>query len=142
MLSEYYSYLNNKSKRLFCKKMKIDYLDINSIFTMLVEVRNLCAHNSPLYNNIESNLSNNMTKKLMTNHILTTEDDMKGLFSVLICFKFVLKNETFREIYKKVKKELRHLIRKIGLNYKNEIMNALNFPKNFHLILKRNWKEL
>lgn len=113
--------------------------DIGDILNVLSKFRNVCAHNERLFNYKTTkaipDLSVHIKLKIpkVGNFYKYGKND---LFSVVICFKYLLPNDDFLEFFGNLNKILGDYLSKSRVLSKNVLLEEMGFPQNWEDILK------
>lgn len=127
-ISKMYSLLQQKQQHDIAQEYGLTNKQLISVLTLLTYFRNVCAHNERLYNYhtrkaIPMSLFNGIT--------VSPNYQANNLFSVVVCFKFVLSKAKFDEFVEKLKQ----IIIDFSLDgcpvTKEDILNEMGFDKNW-----------
>lgn len=110
-----------------------------NMFTLVVQVRNICAHDDILYNfNTKYadiwklNEHNNFNLKQYTNKVIGRND----LFATIISLKYFMKEDRFKKFISKLDVELGDLDKAIPELDHDSILEVINFPRNYKDLAK------
>ena len=121
--------LNNKSK---------PYIKPKNLDTMLSNInafRNVCAHNNRLFNysmnDLDKSISNMNIHSLLGIKKNNNEyvKGKKDLFSIVICFKYLLKDDDFKSFFDKLKEIVDNLSNELCVININIILDKMGFPR-------------
>ena len=137
LMSEFYCILKTEDKQEIAELYNIKYEELEIFLYLLANFRNLCAHEDILYDHrTQRSIPNNeIHKKLQIEKI---ENEYKygknDLFALIIIFKYMLREDEFREMIREISYEIDILNGKINTVSIETILNRIGFPIN--------WKEI
>jgi abortive infection bacteriophage resistance protein len=107
-----------------------------SLFSLLVAIRNICAHDDILYN---INLTyTHITPMPIHDKLELSEYGHKightDLLAVIVSLKYLLPQNQFNELVTNIDSEINHLIEKIDNWNRSDALKTLNLPSDFLLI--------
>lgn len=138
LMSEFYCILKTEDKQEISALYNIEYEELEVFLYLLANFRNLCAHEDILYDHRTQRPipNNDIHQKLKIEKI---EEEYKygknDLFALIIIFKYMLKEDEFREIIKEISKEIDVLNEKINIVPIETILNRIGFPINWKDII-------
>lgn len=110
-----------------------------NMFTLIVEVRNICAHDDILYNFSTKyadiwklNEHNNFNLNQYPEKVIGRND----LFATIISLKYFLSENRFKEFVNKIFDEIQKVVDSIDNMEKADVLMAINFPVNFEKIVQ------
>lgn len=130
----FYTILNDRVKNNLCSRYGINDTKIISMLSSLNMYRNICAHSNRLYSfkikdhdkavsntNIHANL-----------HINTVTGEYKygknDLFSIVICFKYLLTDSDFKSFFHRLENAINHLKNNIPAIPFSRVIESMGFP--------------
>lgn len=138
LMSEFYCILKTEDKQEISALYNIEYEELEVFLYLLANFRNLCAHEDILYDHRTQRPipNNDIHQKLKIEKI---EEEYKygknDLFALIIIFKYMLKEDEFREMIKEISKEIDVLNEKINIVPIETILNRIGFPINWKDII-------
>lgn len=140
-ICNFYRLMKQKQRVEISKEFNIAETDLSSLLNILCKTRNLCAHDERLYNyEFQACTSINDTKyhlflnlpKINSRYDIGKND----LFAVIIALKLLLDKEDYRKFHGKLFSRIMSVQSKIKTITLNDVLGAMNFPSNWHDILK------
>lgn len=115
----------------------INQTQLAGMLDYLTRVRNACAHNERLYDFKSSNkraipalpIHQNLRIKKIKSYYVKGQDD---LFAAMICLKYLLSDDEYKNISDQIKDNLDTLHRKTNLIPPNKIICCMGFPPNWY----------
>ena len=139
-ISKMYSFSKQSLKIKISKEFYgVNEKTLGDMLNILSKYRNVCAHNERLFNyKTRKSLPDlNLHKELKIDKIGTLYKFGKTyLFSVAICFRYLLSHEDFRMFYHDLKKQIKIYSRKLKVLNLNDILNEMGFPLTWNKIEK------
>lgn len=140
-ICNFYKLMKQKERIEIAIEFNIAETELTSLLSVLSKTRNLCAHDERLYNySFNANTSINDTKyhtKLKIQNIKNRYISGKNdLFAVVIALKLLLSKEDYNKFHNKLFSRIMSIQSKLKTISLNDVLNAMNFPKNWHDILK------
>lgn len=140
-ICNFYKLMKQKERIKIAIEFNIAETDLNSLLNILSKTRNLCAHDERLYNyNYKTNTSINDTKYHSMLKIAQEGDRYKigknDLFAVIIALKLLLDKEDYKKFHNKLFSRIKSLQSKLKTISINDVLAIMNFPKNWHDLLK------
>ena len=140
-ICNFYKLMKQKERIIISKEFNISELDLTSLLSILSKTRNLCAHDERLYNyKFITNVSINDTKYHSLLNIPKTNDrytiGKNDLFAVVISLKLLLSKEDYDRFHNKMFSRIMSIQSKLTTISLNDILNSMNFPNNWHDLLK------
>ena len=137
LMSEFYCILKTEDKQEIAELYNVKYEEMEVFLYLLANFRNLCAHEDILYDHrTQRSIPNNEIHKKL--NIEKIEEQYKygknDLFALIIIFKYMLREEEFREMIREMSYEIDLLDGKINTVPVETILNRIGFPIN--------WKEI
>lgn len=105
--------------------------ELKNMLSLLTHFRNVCAHNERLYN-YKTRISLKMTKLFSAFHI--NKNDDCNLFSVVICFKYLLNDTEFTCFVNELSDAIFYLDFDNDITSKESIVKAMGFPDDWQRI--------
>ena len=133
--------MKQNERILISKEFNIMEFDLTNLVGILAHTRNLCAHDERLYDYIfptSKTINDNIYHKklkisLANNRYKKGKND---LFAVVIALKILLKEEDYKIFHNKLFSRFMSLETKLHTIKINDVLNAMNFPNNWHDIIK------
>ncbi|MCI5677943.1 MAG: Abi family protein [Candidatus Faecisoma sp.] len=141
-ICNFYKLMKQSERVAISKCFNIQEYDLTSLLNILCKTRNLCAHDERLYNyNFQAYTSINDTKyhsllnlpKSNNRYIIGKND----LYAVVIALKLLLNEEDYKKFHNKLFSRIMSIQSKLNTITVNDVLNAMNFPSNWHDILKK-----
>lgn len=130
-ISKIYKYSKTSIKINVAKEFNIRYEELISMLGVITKFRNVCAHNERLYN---YNTKQNCIRDLPIHKAPKFKGKGKNdLFSITICFKYLLKENDFKTFFK----QLNYILQEYNNNSGNlnETLECMGFPNNWYDII-------
>lgn len=144
-VSTFYSYLKQKDQNDIGKFFKIKPDELSKILFVLTIFRNACAHDERLFNlkSIKQNATPNNIKdtdihKKLNIHKNTSNNYVCGkndLFAVVIIFKKMLTEKSFKKFYYTIIDEIENLRKELKTISIDDVLYAMGFPNNWKDII-------
>lgn len=140
-ICNFYRLMKQKERIKIAIEFNIAEVELTSLLNILSKTRNLCAHDERLYNydyktytSIDNTKYHAMLKIPQENgrYIIGKND----LFAVVIALKSLLNKEDYQKFHSKLFSRIMSLQSKLKTISLNNVLNAMNFPKNWHDIIK------
>ena len=140
-ICNFYRLMKQSDRVAIAKDLNINDNDLTSFLNILSKTRNLCAHGERLYNYVyQTNTSINDTKY----HILLKlpkknnryEIGKNDLFAIVIVLKLLLNKEDYAKFHSKIFSRIMSIQSKLKTISLNDVLLSMNFPNNWHDILK------
>lgn len=133
--------MKQSERVVISKEFNIAETDLTSLLNILCKTRNLCAHDERLYNyEFQTYTSINDTKYHYLLNIQKTNyryiNGKNDLFAVVIALKLLLTEEDYNKFHNKLFSRIKSIQSKLKTITVNDVLNAMNFPNNWHDILK------
>lgn len=140
-ICNFYRLMKQKQRIEISKEFNISEIDLSSLLNILCKTRNLCAHDERLYNyEFQTNTSINDTKYHKLLNLSKTNNryniGKNDLFAVVIALKLLLNDEDYSKFHNKLFSRIMSIQSKLKTITLYEVLNAMNFPNNWHNILK------
>lgn len=140
-ICNFYKLMKQSERVTISKRFNIQEYDLTSLLNILCKTRNLCAHDERLYNyDFQTYTSINDTKyhsllnlPLNNNRYSIGKND---LFAVVIALKLLLNAEDYDRFHHKLFSRIMSIQSKLKTITLNDVLNAMNFPNNWHDISK------
>lgn len=138
LMSEFYCILKTEDKQEIAELYNVKYEEMEVFLYLLANFRNLCAHEDILYDHrTQRSIPNNEIHKKL--NIEKMEDQYKygknDLFALIIIFKYMLREEEFREMIRETSYEIDVLNGKISSVPVETVLNRIGFPINWKDII-------
>lgn len=140
-ICNFYRLMKQKQRIEISMEFNIAELDLSSLLNILCKTRNLCAHGERLYNyNFQTNTSINDTKYHSLLNLSKTNNryniGKNDLFAIVIALKLLLSEDDYKKFHSKLFSRIMSIQSKLKTITLNNVLNAMNFPNNWHDILK------
>ena len=140
-ICNFYKLMKQSERVAISKEFNIAETDLTSLLNILCKTRNLCAHDERLYNyEFQTYTSINDTKYHCLLNIQKTNNryinGKNDLFAVVIALKLLLTEEDYNKFHHKLFSRIKSIQSKLKTITVNDVLNAMNFPDNWHDILK------
>lgn len=140
-ICNFYRLMKQRERTKIAIELNINEVDLYSLLNILTKTRNLCAHDERLYNyKFPTYTSINDTKyHQMLNLPLSNgryEVGKNDLFAAIIALKLLLSKEDYDKFHQKLFSRMMSIQSKLHTITLNDVLNAMNFPPNWHNILK------
>ena len=140
-ICNFYRLMKQKQRVKIAKEFNIAEIDLSSLLNILCKTRNLCAHDERLYNyDFQSYTSINDTKYHSLLNLSKTNNrydiGKNDLYAVVIALKLLLNGEDYKKFHGKLFSRIMSIQSKLNTITLNDVLNAMNFPNNWHDILK------
>lgn len=140
-ICNFYKLMNQNERIHITMFWGISDNDLKSFLGILCHTRNLCAHNERLFNYSfptretisDTNYHNLLNIPSINNRFQYGKND---LFAVMIVLKTLLTKEDYQKFHSKIYSRLKSIESKIKTISLNDILVAMNFPYNWHSLLK------
>lgn len=140
-ICNFYRLMKQRERVKIAIKFNINEVDLYSLLNILTKTRNLCAHDERLYNyDFPPYTSINDTKyhkmlnlpKINGRYSIGKND----LFAVVISLKLLLTKEDYNKFHNKLFSRVMSMQSKLHTIMLNDVLRVMNFPANWHDILK------
>ena len=140
-ICNFYRLMKQRERTKIAIELNINEADLYSLLNILTKTRNLCAHDERLYNyKFPTYTSINDTKyHQMMNLPIDNgryEIGKNDLFAVVITLKLLLPKEDYDKFHHKLFSRMMSIQSKLHTISLNDVLNAMNFPTNWHDISK------
>lgn len=140
-ICHFYKLMKQSDRIKIAKQFNINESDLTSLLNLLCATRNLCAHDERLYNYKFSNTASiNNTKyhsllglPIKNKRYLIGKND---LFAVIIALKLLLKEDDYSRFHHKLFSRIMSIKSKLKTINLQDLLDLMNFPNNWHDILK------
>lgn len=141
-ICNFYRLMKQKERIEIAMEFNIAETDLSSLLNILSKTRNLCAHDERLYNyEFPSYTGINDTRYHELLKLQKNNDRYKigknDLFAVVIALKLLLNEDDYNKFHHKLFSRLMSIQSKIKTISLDDILNAMNFPNNWHDISKK-----
>lgn len=140
-IRNFYRLMKQKERIEISKKFDIAEFELSSLLNILSKTRNLCAHDERLYNyefpaytGINNTKYHSLLDLPKENERYTVEKN--DLFAVVISLKLLLSDEDYNKFHHKLFSRIMSIQSKLKTISLKDILNSMNFPNNWHSILK------
>lgn len=140
-ICNFYRLMKQKERIHISMVFNIAETDLSSLLNILSKTRNLCAHDERLYNyefppytGINDTIYHSQLNlpKLNERYTIGKND----LFAVVISLKLLLNKEDYDKFHHKLFSRIMSIQSKLKTITLNDVLNAMNFPNNWHDISK------
>ncbi len=140
-ICNFYRLMKQHERTKIAIELNINEIDLYSLLNILTKTRNLCAHDERLYNyKFPTYTSINDTRyhQMLNLPIINGRFEIgkNDLFAVVIALKLLLSKEDYDKFHHKLYSRMMSIQSKLHTISLNDILNAMNFPSNWHDILK------
>jgi len=148
----FYNLLDNSLKIKISNIYSISQNELYSMLSDLNMFRNVCAHSNRLYNfkltdnkyeisdmNVHRNMHINFIVTGSKNCYLCGKND---LFSVLVCFKYLLGDSDFKSFYYQLLNIINHLKVNLHTISINDVLEKMGFPSLDLSTGQHDWKDI
>ena len=140
-ICNFYRLMKQKERISISIEFNVNEFDLSSFLNILSKTRNLCAHDERLYNfKFPANTGINDT---MCHEYLNLQKingrynkGKNDLFAVVICLKLLLSSEDYNKFHNKLFSRIMSIQSKLKTITLNEVLEAMNFPLNWHDLIK------
>lgn len=132
-ISKMFQYSHQELQSQIAKEFKNVYPHhLESMLSVMSKFRNVCAHGERLYNYTTTK----SIKKLNLYDIVDNYDpaSRNDLFSIVICFKYLLEPSCYQELIRILVTIIDRLKNDLGNDYFSLVLDKMGFPEN--------WKEI
>ena len=142
IISELYMILKPEDQKEIAKYYNMDKEDMCIFLPIMSNYRNLCAHEDIIYNyRTQRSIPNNKYHQML--RIEKSEDDeyiygKNDLFSLILMFKYTLREDDFRKLVNEIGYEIDVLDGKLNVIEISKILDKLGFPPNWRDIIDMN----
>lgn len=142
IISELYMILKPEDQKEIAKYYNMDKEDMCIFLPIMSNYRNLCAHEDIIYNyRTQRSIPNNKYHQML--RIEKSEDDeyiygKNDLFSLILMFKYMLREDDFRKLVNEIGYEIDVLDGKLNVIEISKILDKLGFPPNWRDIIDMN----
>lgn len=142
IISELYMILKPEDQKEIAKYYNMDKEDMCIFLPIMSNYRNLCAHEDIIYNyRTQRSIPNNKYHQML--RIEKSEDDeyiygKNDLFSLILMFKYMLREDDFRKLVNETGYEIDVLDGKLNVIEISKILDKLGFPPNWRDIIDMN----
>lgn len=142
IISELYMILKPEDQKEIAKYYNMDKEDMCIFLPIMSNYRNLCAHEDIIYNyRTQRSIPNNKYHQML--RIEKSEDDeyiygKNDLFSLILMFKYMLREDDFRKLVNEIGYEIDVLDGKLNVIEISKILDKLGFPPNWRDIIDVN----
>ena len=142
IISELYMILKPEDQKEIAKYYNMDKEDMCIFLPIMSNYRNLCAHEDIIYNyRTQRSIPNNKYHQML--RIEKSEDDdyiygKNDLFSLILMFKYTLREDDFRKLVNEIGYEIDVLDGKLNVIEISKIRDKLGFPPNWRDIIDMN----
>ena len=142
IISELYMILKPEDQKEIAKYYNMDKEDMCIFIPIISNYRNLCAHEDIIYNyRTQRSIPNNKYHQML--RIEKSEDDeyiygKNDLFSLILMFKYMLREDDFRKLVNEIGYEIDVLDGKLNVIEISKILDKLGFPPNWRDIIDMN----
>lgn len=140
-ICNFYRLMKQKDKIKIAIEFNIKENVLSSLLNILCKTRNLCAHDERLYNykyppftGINDTNYHILLKLPKINNRYTIGKN--DLFAVVIALKILLSKEDYSKFHHKIFSRIMSIQSKLNTISLNDVLKAMNFPNNWHDILK------
>ena len=137
IISELYMILKYEDKKEIANYYKMSEEELSIFLPIMSNFRNLCAHEDMLYNYKTQRSTPNNKYHEMLNIPKVEEEYIYGkndLFSLILMFKYMLRDDDFKLLIYEVGYELDMLAGKIKVIDIDKILDEIGFPNNWREI--------
>lgn len=140
-ICNFYRLMKQRERIIISMEFNIAEFDLSSLLNILCKTRNLCAHDERLYNyEYPAYTGINDTKyHSLLNFPISNGRYAIGkndLFAVIISLKLLLSKEDYDKFHHKLFSRIMSIQSKIHTITLNDVLNAMNFPSNWHDLSK------
>lgn len=140
-ICNFYKLMKQKERIQVSKSFNIAEFDLTSFLNILSKTRNLCAHGERLYNyEFPAFTSINDTRYHSTLNLPQKNQrytiGKNDLYAVVIVLKLLLNEEDYKKFHSKLFSRIMSIQSKLKTITLTDVLNAMNFPNNWHDILK------
>ena len=137
IISELYMILKYEDKKEIANYYKMSEEELSIFLPIMSNFRNLCAHEDMLYNyKTQRSIPNNKYHEML--NIPKAEEEYiygkNDLFSLILMFKYMLRDDDFKLLIYEVGYELDMLAGKIKVIDIDKILDEIGFPNNWREI--------
>ncbi len=141
-ICNFYRLMKQRERIKIAIELNINETDLYSLLNILTKTRNLCAHDERLYNyRFPTYTSINDTKyhQMLSLPIINGRYAIgkNDLFAVVIALKLLLSKEDYDKFHHKLYSRMMSIQSKLHTISLNDVLNAMNFPSNWHDIVKK-----
>ncbi len=136
-----YRLMKQKQRVEIAKEFNIGEQNLTSLLNILCKTRNLCAHDERLYNYEYPAFTGIADTRYHTSLNLPITNGRynigkNDLFAVVIALKLLLSTEDYHKFHSKLFSRIMSIQSKLKTISLNDVLIAMNFPNNWHDILK------
>jgi abortive infection bacteriophage resistance protein len=134
IISELYSILKSEDQLAIASLYNTDADNLSIFLPILANYRNLCAHEDILFNNRTQRVIYDNKYHRELNLPLKDEEYIYGkndLYALIIIFKYMLRDEEFRDLVNEIDYEISVLDGKVSSIPVSNILEQLGFPPNW-----------
>ena len=137
-VSKFYSLMKQTDQNNIARKFSVREKNLKIYINNLAIIRNICAHDEKLFDvRLKKSISmtNIHVKYNLSLKNVSYCNGFKDLFSIVIIFKELLKNEEFEDLYSEIIKIIEKLEKNIySINFEG-VLNKMGFPLNYKELL-------
>lgn len=140
-ICNFYRLMKQKQRIEISIEFNIAETDLSSLLNILCKTRNLCAHDERLYNyefgtytTINDTTYHSFLNLPKTNN--RYDIGKNDLYAVVIALKLLLGKDDYHKFHGKLFSRIMSIQSKLKTIVLDDILNAMNFPNNWHDILK------
>lgn len=134
IVGELYSILKPEDQQSIADLYNIDPESLDSFLPILANYRNLCAHEDILFDNrtqraiFDNKYHRELKIPIVDDEYIYGKTD---LFALVIIFKYMLRDEEFRDLVNEIDYEINVLDGKVSTVPVEKILNRIGFPMNW-----------
>jgi len=140
-ICNFYRLMKQKERVKVAQEFNINENNLSSLLNILCKTRNLCAHDERLYNYKfpaytginDTNYHVNLNIPIVNNRYAIGKND---LFAVVISLKLLLSEDDYKTFHNKIFSRIMSINSKLNIINLQDLLNAMNFPNNWHSIIK------
>lgn len=141
-ISNFYKLMKQKERIKISMNFNISEFELSNLLNILCKTRNLCAHDERFYNyEFPAYTGINDTKYHTLLNLPKEKERYKigknDLYAVVIALKLLLSQEDYSKFHSKLFSRIMSIQAKLSTITLKEVLIFMNFPDNWHDILKK-----